>query len=270
MVRAARLSAFLGPLAVSAALSAVLPIAFPAAFPAAAQSLVTEACMGVCPQGPGTLANQVIVRPAYTLSNNPITKFADWIAYTVDARHFGPSRTRNWKADPDLPDSATLEPADYRDASAVLKTDRGHQAPLASFAGMESWATTNYLSNITPQSSALNQGPWVRLEMAVRDLASRSGGTVHVVTGPLYERPMPPLPRADEPHVVPSGYFKIVAIGRGRSVVAFLMDQALGRSDDFCATRVAMYEVEARTRLTFFAGREAIGDPAAVFAGLGC
>lgn len=245
------------------------------ALPAAAQSLVTTHCMGACPHGPGTLANQVIVRPAYTLSNNPVTKFADWIAYTVDTRNFGPSRSRSWKADPDLPEEATLEPEDYRDAAATLRTDRGHQAPLASFAGMESWATTNYLSNITPQSSALNQGPWVRLETAVRSLASGSGaggpgGAVHVVTGPLYERPMPPLPRADEPHVVPSGYFKIVALDGGRSVVAFIMDQALERDADFCAARVAIYEVEVRARLQFFAGREAIGDPDEAYAGLGC
>ena len=263
MGRIATLPALVG--AVSACAAAFLAI-----LPAAAQSLVTEACMGACPQGPGTLANQLIVRPAYTLSNNPVTKFADWIAYTVDARNFGPSRTRHWRADPDLPEAATLEPEDYRNAAAILKTDRGHQAPLASFAGMESWATTNYLSNITPQASALNQGPWVRLETAVRDLASRSGGTVHVVTGPLYERAMPPLPAADEPHVVPSGYFKIVAIGRGRSVATFTMDQTLDRAADFCATRAAMYEVEVRTRLHFFAGSEAIGDPDEALAGLGC
>ncbi len=68
---------------------------------AAAQFLVTEQCMGPSPQGAGTPANQVIVRPAYTLSNNPVTKFADWIAYAVDARNFGPSRLRDWRADLD-------------------------------------------------------------------------------------------------------------------------------------------------------------------------
>ena len=248
-----------------------LALAF--ALPAAAQSLVTGHCLGLCPQGAGALANQVIVRPAYTLSNNPVTKFADWIAYTVDARNFGPSRSRRWKADPDLPEETTLEPEDYRDAAATLKTDRGHQVPLASVAGMEGWATTNYLSNITPQSSALNQGPWARLEMAVRTLASGPwgrDGAVYVVTGPLYERPMPPLPAADEPHVVPSGYFKIVALDGGLSVVAFIMDQVLDRDADFCATQVALYEVEVRARLQFFAGRAVIGDPSDAFAGLGC
>ena len=37
------------------------------------------------------------------------------------------------KADPLLEDPETLEPADYKDANRVLKTNRGHQAPLASF-----------------------------------------------------------------------------------------------------------------------------------------
>ncbi len=32
------------------------------------------------------------------------------------------------------------------------------------------------------------------------------------MAGPLYERQMPALPGADEPHRVPSGYWKIVAI----------------------------------------------------------
>lgn len=238
--------------------------------PATAQSLVTGHCVGACPQGGGTAANQVIVRAAYTLSNNPVTKFADWIAYTVHADNFGPSRSRRWKADPDLPETATLEPEDYRGAHAALKSDRGHQAPIASFAGMAIWATTNYLSNITPQASALNQGPWVRLETAVRKLAEVSGGAVHVITGPLYERAMAPLPGADEAHVVPSGYFKIVATAGGRSVAAFIMDQTLERGTDFCATRTTLSEAEYRSRLRFFPGREILGGPSEVAAGLGC
>ena len=34
---------------------------------------------------------------------------------------------------------STLEPADYRVANAALQTDRGHQAPLASFTGTDHW-----------------------------------------------------------------------------------------------------------------------------------
>ena len=64
-------------------------------------------------------------------------------------------------------------PDDYTGANAALGTDRGHQAPLASFAGTDHWRDTNVLSNITPQASALSQGPWARLETRVRDLRGR-------------------------------------------------------------------------------------------------
>lgn len=92
----------------------------------------------------------------------------------------------------------------------MLKVDRGHQAPLASFKGTPYWSQTNYLSNITPQKAALNQGPWKRVEDAVRVLAATH--TVYVITGPLYERDMPPLPKASKSHRVPSGYWKIIAV----------------------------------------------------------
>lgn len=107
----------------------------------------------------------------------------------------------------------TLEPDDYRDADGVLGTDRGQEASLASFTGTAGWAMTNYLSNVTAQKSGLNQVPWKGLEDAVRDVAK--GGTydgVYVMKGPAYERPMAAMPGADEVHLVPSGYWKIVAV----------------------------------------------------------
>jgi hypothetical protein len=111
-----------------------------------------------------------------------------------------------------LAPNETLEPADYTGAHAALKVDRGHQAPLADFKGTTLWAETNYLSNITPQRSDLNQGPWVRLEHAVRASVGENR-SVWVLTGPLYEQQWATLPGADEPHRIPSGYWKIIAQG---------------------------------------------------------
>ncbi|MCP4991762.1 MAG: hypothetical protein GY928_38590 [Colwellia sp.] len=34
--------------------------------------------------------------------------------------------------------------------------------------------------------------------------------TIFVITGTLYEKDMPMLPGADEPHKIPSGYWKII------------------------------------------------------------
>lgn len=113
--------------------------------------------------------------------------------------------TKNWQADPWLDDNETLEEGDYKDANKILKTDRGHQAPLASFKGTKYWSETNYLSNITPQKANLNQGAWKKLEDKVRDFVEKDY-VVNVITGPLYECDFGTLPKADEPHKVPSGY----------------------------------------------------------------
>lgn len=49
-----------------------------------------------CPLGcPGNPAgNDLIFGHIHSLSNNPTTKFADWVAYKVDVINFGPSSPR--------------------------------------------------------------------------------------------------------------------------------------------------------------------------------
>jgi len=210
-------------------------------------------CLEACPGTTGV--NLIVRRPSHTLSNNAETKFADWVAYDVVPGNIGKSKRRVWRADPDIPAEQTLEPADYRGAHKALQTDRGHQAPLASFTGAPDWETTNYLSNITPQKSALNQGPWKALEDAVRTLAKSEAGTVYVLTGPLYERPMPPLPEADEPHRVPSGYWKIVMLARDGTFQAtgFVFDQETPRRASYCsgAFDVSVSEIARRSAVSF-------------------
>jgi endonuclease G, mitochondrial len=219
-----------------------------------AQEVHSGLCLFECPFG-APASNDLIIREIYILSSNDRTKFADWVAYKVTASTIGPSPPRTWKADPLLDPSGTLEPEDYDGANAALGTDRGHQAPLASFAGTTHWRDTNLLSNITPQKSDLNQGSWKRLEEKVRQLATTRGDTgVFVMTGPLYERNMPPLPQADEAHMVPSGYWKIVAVidGGAVSLAAFIFEQDTPRNSDFCTHGTTVREVERRSGLDFF------------------
>ena len=74
------------------------------------------------------------------------------------------------------------------------------------------------------------------------------------MTGPLYERTMPPLPNSDEPHVVPSGYWKIVCIEEGGEInlAAFIFDQDTPRDDEVLDHQVAVDELELRSGLDFF------------------
>jgi len=185
------------------------------------------------------------------MSINRTTKFADWVAYKVTPSTIGTTRNRNWKTDPAVPDEFELEPSDYKRANTILKTDRGHQVPLASFTGTPHWRQTNFLTNITPQKSNLNQGSWKRLENAVRRLAKTSG-SVFVITGPLYEADQEQmvLPGADEPHMVPTGYFKVVS--SNSSVTAFIFDQDVTRKYSRCSAIVTIAEIERRAGLDLF------------------
>jgi endonuclease G len=213
-------------------------------------------CFESCPMGtPAT--NDVIFRHTYTMSTNDDTKFADWVAYVIDETTVGPGvkTNRNWKADPWLEENETLEPADYDGANAALGTSRGHQVPLASLQGTAYWSETNFLSNITPQQTDLNAGVWKRLEDLERDRV-RTGLTLYVLTGPLYEREMEALPGADEPHRLPSGYWKIITEtkdDRPLATTAYLFDQETPRSAILMDFEVSVPEVSSRTGLTFFA-----------------
>ena len=201
--------------------------------------------------------NDLIIRDIYALSSNDDTKMADWVAYRLNqATVEGEVQTtRNWKVDPWLDDNETLEPADYNGAYAGIGVDRGHQAPLASFKGTDFWKETNYLSNITPQKSALNQGPWRFLEDKVRNLVME-GHTVYIMTGPLYERSMPGLPNADETHKVPSGYWKIVLVQDGSAAnsiksASFIFDQETPGSAKVIDHLISIDAIEGRSGLDF-------------------
>lgn len=244
------------------ALLAALALPFSAA---AEREIHAPQCLHGCPMGASS-NNDLIFRGIYILSSNDITKFADWAAYRVTRETIssGTQTNRSYRADPLLGADETLEPPDYKGANKTLNTDRGHQVPLASHNSTPEWKETNYLSNITPQKSALNQGPWKHLEGAVRDLAQTEGvNAVYVMTGPLYQRPMRSLPGADEAHLVPSGYWKIVSVEDGKDgeedggtvrVAAFIFQQDTPRGAKYCDVEfaVTVRAIEDITGLDFF------------------
>lgn len=222
--------------------------------PAMADSapLHTFHCLFGCPAGAPS-NDDLIVREIYTLSSNPVTKLADWVAYRITPQTIGPSQDRIWAADPWLAADETLSPDDYAGASAARHVDRGHQTPLAAFSGTPFWLETDILSNITPQSSALNQGAWRKLEGQETALAKAANIGVYVLTGPLFERVMASLPAGPSLQRVPSGYWKVIATEDGR-MTAFVFDQQTPANADLCAMRVSLQTVTIRSRLVLFPG----------------
>jgi endonuclease G, mitochondrial len=226
---------------------------------ASAQEVHIVHCFeGACPTG-APVSNDLVIREIYALSSNDETKLADWVAYRVTSETIGTSQSmsRDWQTDAFLDETETLEAGsgrrdDYSGAFAANDYNRGHQAPLAAFAGTVFWRETNIYSNITPQLGDLNQGAWMHLEGAVRDLAY-SRREVWVVTGPVYEREMPELGNAGEGHAVPSGYWKVIVSSAGDASV-FFFDQTTPRDADFCDNRTSLNDIEQRAGLNLFPG----------------
>ncbi|WP_420911306.1 DNA/RNA non-specific endonuclease [Winslowiella iniecta] len=209
--------------------------------------VIIDNCLVGCPLGG---SNQTLTREAYSLNNNGNTYFANWVAYKITKTSQASNRPRNWKQDPALPATDTLAPAAWTGANAALAIDRGHQAPLVALGGTVDWESLNYLSNITPQKSALNQGAWARLEDKERQLANREDiSAVYTVTGPLFERDLGGLPAMPNARL-PSGYWKVIFIGAGPDsgkYSAFIMDQNLPRSANFCDYQVTVDSIERKT-----------------------
>lgn len=216
---------------------------------AAVAAVSKDNCLVGCPTGGSA---QTLIRDAYTLNNNSSTKFANWVAYKMTSSSQASGRSRTWRQDPDLPASDTLAPAAYTGANAALAVDRGHQAPLAGLGGSSDWQSLNYLSNITPQKAALNQGAWVRLEDKERALSNSK--TVYTVTGPLFERNIATLPNAPTVQI-PSGYWKVLFTGSSPAngeYAAFIMDQNTPRTANFCTFQVTVSQIEQKTGLTIW------------------
>lgn len=188
-----------------------------------------------------------VCRDEYALNLNPKTKMADWVAYCSDRSSISGSgeQSRDWEPDPAFPEYAQMEPEDYR-RIGVAKYDRGHQAPLASFRGMN-WRVTNYTTNITPQSAELNRGAWVQLEKYERSLVAKHGDAC-IITGPYFvkgEERKNILPEADETYTTPSGYWKIIFYQN--NVESYIYDQLTPSGVDFKLGRVCNDEVERFT-----------------------
>jgi endonuclease G, mitochondrial len=208
------------------------------------------------------ISNDLIIRDIYALSNNDQTKMADWVVYRLTPQELEGDLEveREWRTDPWLDDSETLEAKpsnkdDYRNVGDI-GMDRGHQAPLADFKGSVYASQANLLSNITPQSGDLNKGIWKTLEDKVREIV-RKGKWVYVMTGPLFEKRMAQLPNADERHRVPSGYWKIIVVpdeneGESFKVAAFIFEQNTPRNKSLIQMLTTVNEIERRSKLNFF------------------
>ena len=204
----------------------------------------------------------IVRHEQFTASYNPNRGSPNWVSYDLDAAHFGPEdRCDCFTMDPDLPASFThLTTADYTDAGAFhgYGIDRGHM--VRSFdrttASLDN-ARTYLFSNVVPQASDMNQGPWANLENDLGDLARFQGREVYIVTGPAGNKG---TLKNEGKIVIPTSTWKVAVIlpqdqglaniadYRDVEVIAVNMPNEPGiRNVDWNTYRTTVDEIEALT-----------------------
>ena len=129
----------------------------------------------------------ILTRPRYTTSFSTSRNTPNWVSYNLEATHFGAEdRCDCFTYDPELPEAGRYTTADYTGVAAIngYSIDRGHL--VRSFdrtTGSLDNAETFYFSNIVPQASDNNQGPWAAFESYLGDLARLQNREVYIVAG---------------------------------------------------------------------------------------
>jgi DNA/RNA endonuclease G (NUC1)/PKD repeat protein len=130
----------------------------------------------------------IVRRAQYTSSYNRNRGTPNWVSYNLDSTHIGSlDRCDCFTFDPALPsDFPRYNTADYTGAEDIngYSIDRGHLArSFDRTTGTLDNATTFYFSNIIPQASDLNQGPWADMESNLGDSARLAKREVYIITG---------------------------------------------------------------------------------------
>lgn len=133
----------------------------------------------------------ILTYPEYTSSFNKNRGTPNWVAYEIDATHFGATdRCNCFTYDAALP-FERYTTADYTGAGAFHGTgyDRGHLArSFDRTSGRLDNARTFQFSNIIPQAAFLNQQAWAQMENYLGNLARTGGKEVYVIAGATGDR----------------------------------------------------------------------------------
>ncbi len=137
----------------------------------------------------GTPSDDFLVRyREYTASWSGVRGTPNWVAYNLEATHIGSEdRCDCFTFDPALTSiSPRYTTADYTGVAAIngFGIDRGHLArSFDRTAGSLDNAQSFRFTNIIPQASDQNQGPWAALEDSLGKLALNANREVFIVAG---------------------------------------------------------------------------------------
>ncbi len=236
-----------------AAASLASAIALPISTPNVASFSNTSASLPL--EQPATLHNhpeQIVVHTGYRLSFNRETLCPNWVAWELTANETEGSvqRSNDFRPDEMLPYRYQVTTDDYKHSGY----DRGHMCPSADM----KWSSTAqsecfFMSNICPQTHALNAGGWEKVERACRRWAKREG-KVYIVCGPIFNDARKQLYIGKSVKIrVPNAFFKVVlSLKKGEEkAIGFYFTNRDGKQNMGDATKT-VDEIEKITGMDFF------------------
>jgi endonuclease G len=158
--------------------------------------------------------NYLLVNNFYALSYNRDKGIANWVAWQLTKEDLGGTERQNdFRPDERLPANWKKIYPSYYSRSGY---DRGHIVPSADRTRkQEANSATFLMTNITPQTPDLNQGPWEKLERFSRSMARRTGD-LYIYSGGYGEKA-----KLRKTVSVPTNFWKIiVVVPRGSNIDA--------------------------------------------------
>lgn len=197
-----------------------------------------------------TANGEIVHHEYYSLSYIEEHEQAEWVAYALTKESLAiPNvpRKNNWKDDPYVSTGSST-----RYDFGHPEYDRGHLAPAADFAFNElAMSETFYMSNISPQQRAFNQGIWRELEELTRDWAWRFK-RLYVVTGPVLSEPI--KEKIGNSRVsVPAAYYKVLLDidDPEQKAIGFIMPNQVS-DEPIMNYAVSIDEIEELTGIDFY------------------
>ena len=192
---------------------------------------------------------KVLDRGEFLIGWSDTLKHPVWCAYHVvrDAKYENAKR-------PGFTKDKFVPAAPTPDAYKKSGYDRGHMVPnyaIVTRYGEDAQKRTFRMSNIAPQSPALNRGVWRDVEHRIADLWTARYGEIWVIVGSISPRTGETL--SGTPIDVPKSYYQIIIAQEGMDVraLAVLFEQSVGWRDWAARHIVTIDELEKLSGLDF-------------------
>lgn len=128
--------------------------------------------------------NYLMMKNQYALSYNNSRGIPNWTSWHLDTSWVtGVSdRQNDFRSDDTLPAGFTRVASGYN--FATYGFDRGHMVPSADRTSSEEDNSSTFLmTNMVPQASGNNQGPWAAMENYLRTLLNNGGNELYILSG---------------------------------------------------------------------------------------